>query len=95
MALWFYGADYNLADQLAYLNGIPKVKEEHLRRMIEGKEILQEFAQRARQVEIPKYFEPKPGGIPDFGLRQSPAAGRQKPGGALPFMRRGGSRRER
>jgi hypothetical protein len=58
---WFYGADYNLADQLAYLNGIPKVTEEQLRRMIEGKEIPREFAQRARQVEKPKYFGPKPG----------------------------------
>src|SRR5713226_8702541 len=42
---WFYGADYKLEDQLAYLSGIGKVKEEHLRRTIEGKTIPQEFAQ--------------------------------------------------
>ena len=58
---WFYGADYTLSDQLAYLNGLPKVPEHHLRRMIEGKEIPPEFAQRARRAEIPKYFAPKPG----------------------------------
>jgi hypothetical protein len=58
---WFYGADYTLGDQLAYLNGLPKVPEDHLRRMIEGEEIPSEFAQRARRAEVPKYFAPKPG----------------------------------
>lgn len=58
---WFYGADYTLIDQLAFLNGLPRVKEEHLRRMIEGKTIPQEFARRARREEATKYFEPKPG----------------------------------
>src|SRR4029077_15977862 len=29
---WFYGADYKLKDQLAYLHGIEKVTEEHLQR---------------------------------------------------------------
>ena len=58
---WFYGANYTLNDQLAYLNSLPKVPEEHLRRMIDGKEIPPEFAQRARRAEVPKYFAPKPG----------------------------------
>jgi hypothetical protein len=58
---WFYGADYTLDDQLAYLNRLPKVPEDHLRRMVEGKEIPPEFAQRARRAEVPKYFAPKPG----------------------------------
>jgi len=58
---WFYGADYTLGDQLAYLNGLPKVPEDHLQRIIDGKEIPPEFAQRARRPEIPKYFAPKPG----------------------------------
>jgi len=58
---WFYGADYTLAEQLAYLAGLPKVSEDHLRRMVEGKEIPQEFAQRARRAEVPKYFPPKQG----------------------------------
>ena len=58
---WFYGADYKLEDQLAYLKGIGKVKEEHLQRMIAGKTIPQEFAQHARRTESPKYFESKPG----------------------------------
>src|SRR5256885_10010117 len=26
---WYYGADYKLVDQLAYLNQLPKVKEDH------------------------------------------------------------------
>jgi len=58
---WFYGADYTLGDQLAYLNGLPKVPEDHLRRMIEGKEVLPQFAQRACRAEVPKYFASKPG----------------------------------
>src|ERR1041384_1795824 len=58
---WFYGADYKLDDQLAYLRRLPKVKEDHLERMIAGKAIPQEFVQRARRTESPKYFESKPG----------------------------------
>jgi len=34
---WYYGADYNLDDQLAYLKGLKRVQEEHLQRMIAGK----------------------------------------------------------
>jgi len=58
---WYYGADYTLDDQLAYLRRLPKVKEQHLRRMIAGKTIPQEFAQRACRPERPKYLESKPG----------------------------------
>ena len=58
---WYYGADYTLDDQLAYLSQLPKVKENHLQRMIVGKTIPPEFAQRARRPEAPKYFESKPG----------------------------------
>src|SRR5206468_2799442 len=58
---WYYGADYKLVDQLAYLNQLPKVKEDHLQRMIAGMVIPQEFVQRARRTESPKYFESKPG----------------------------------
>jgi hypothetical protein len=57
---WFYGADYRLKDQLAYLQGIEKVTEEHLQRMIAGKTIPQEFAQHSRRPENPKYFESTP-----------------------------------
>ena len=35
---WFYGADYTLDDQIAYLNRLRKVTEEELRRFIAGKE---------------------------------------------------------
>ncbi|MBY0502742.1 MAG: hypothetical protein K2X03_02450 [Bryobacteraceae bacterium] len=58
---WYYGADYSLEHQLAYLNGLPKVKETHLRAMIAGKSIPQEFAQQAERPESPRYFEPKQG----------------------------------
>ena len=34
---WFYGADYTLEDQIAYLNRLRKVTEEELRRFIAGK----------------------------------------------------------
>ena len=35
---WFYGADYTLEDQIAYLNRLRKVTEEELRKFIVGKE---------------------------------------------------------
>ena len=35
---WFYGADYTLEDQIAYLKHLRKVTEEELRRFIAGKE---------------------------------------------------------
>ncbi|HZL70092.1 MAG TPA: hypothetical protein VFC29_22490, partial [Candidatus Limnocylindrales bacterium] len=35
---WFYGADYTLEDQIAYLNRLRKVTEEELRSFIAGKE---------------------------------------------------------
>ncbi len=34
---WFYGADYTLEDQIAYLKQLRKVTEEELRRFIAGK----------------------------------------------------------
>lgn len=58
---WYYGADYTLEEQLAYLQRLPKVKDEHLQRMIAGKEIPREFAQRARRTEVARYFESRPG----------------------------------
>jgi hypothetical protein len=36
---WFYGADYTLEAQMAYLNRLRKMQEEELRRFIVGKEI--------------------------------------------------------
>ena len=35
---WFYGADYTLEDQIAYLKQLRKVTEEELRRFIAGKD---------------------------------------------------------
>ena len=35
---WFYGADYTLEAQIAYLNGLQKMTEEELQRFIAGKE---------------------------------------------------------
>jgi len=58
---WYYGADYKLDDQLAYLKGLKKVTEQHLHGMIAGKGVPQEFAQRARRAEGPTYFESRPG----------------------------------
>jgi hypothetical protein len=58
---WYYGADYSLAHQLAYLSGLPRVKEEHLQAIIAGKSIPQEFARQAQRPERPKYFESRQG----------------------------------
>ena len=57
---WYYGADYKLEDQLAYLEGLKKVGEEHLQSMIVGKTVPPEFAHHAGRTEIPRYFESSP-----------------------------------
>lgn len=36
---WFYGADYSLDAQIAYLNGLRKLREEELQPLIAGKEM--------------------------------------------------------
>ena len=54
---WYYGADYKLDNQLAYFKGLRKVTEKHLQGMVAGKRVPQEFAQRARRTEVPRYFE--------------------------------------
>jgi hypothetical protein len=43
---WFYGADYTLEDQIAYVNGLRKVTEEELRRFISGKVPEPDFSSR-------------------------------------------------
>lgn len=43
---WFYGADYDLEKQVAYLNRLPKLGEEQLRRFIAGKAMPPEFERR-------------------------------------------------
>jgi hypothetical protein len=58
---WYYGADYNLADQISYLSSLAKVSEQHLRAMVEGKSVPQEFARRTERTETPRYFESRPG----------------------------------
>lgn len=40
---WFYGADYDLEEQIAYLNRLRKVSEEQLRTFIAGKTMPPEF----------------------------------------------------
>jgi hypothetical protein len=43
---WFYGADYDLERQIAYLNRLRKVSEEHLRTFIAGKTMPPEFERK-------------------------------------------------
>jgi hypothetical protein len=57
---WYYGADYTLADQLAYLVRLRKVTEGQLKQFITGKTVPEEFAQRARQSEAPKRYFSSP-----------------------------------
>ncbi len=50
---WFYGADYDLEKQIAYLNRLRKVSEEQLRRFIAGKSLPPEFdRKRASPTEV-------------------------------------------
>ena len=52
---WFYGADYTLEAQMAYLTRLRKLTEEELRRFIVGIEIPQEFARVERtRVSAPR-----------------------------------------
>jgi hypothetical protein len=55
---WFYGADYSLAQQIAYLNRLRKVSEEDLRRCIAGKSLPTEFMGQRRNADH---------GVPSFG----------------------------
>jgi hypothetical protein len=64
---WFYGANYTMEDQIAYLNSLRKVTEDGLRRFIEGKERPEpDFAPRST-TDIPG--EPRKGyGRPEFRI---------------------------
>jgi hypothetical protein len=58
---WFYGADYTLESQLAYLCRIRKVTGAELQRFVEGKTIPAEFTQHAKRADVPKrYFTSPP-----------------------------------
>jgi hypothetical protein len=57
---WFYGADYTLEDQLAYLCRIRKVTEAELQRFVAGKTIPEEFAQHAKRPDAPKRYFTSP-----------------------------------
>jgi hypothetical protein len=48
---WFYGADYTLEAQMAYLNRLRKLTEEELRRFIAGKEIPEDQPRRSRELD--------------------------------------------
>lgn len=47
---WFYGADYDLEKQMAYLNRLRKVTEEQLRNFIAGKTMPPEFDRKPASV---------------------------------------------
>jgi len=53
---WFYGADYNLEEQLAYLCRLPKVTEPQLQGFITGKSLPEEFVRRTRPGIPKRYF---------------------------------------
>jgi len=48
---WFYGADYDLEEQMAYLEGLRKVTEEELRHFIVGKTMPAEVSHEPRSPE--------------------------------------------
>jgi len=56
---WFYGADYTLDAQLAYLNGLRKVTEEELQQVIAGKEMPPGISAPRPERTAPRQF---PGG---------------------------------
>ena len=48
---WFYGADYDLEEQMAYLKGLRKLTEEELRHFIVGKTMPAELSHETRSPE--------------------------------------------
>src|SRR5215470_10687786 len=57
---WFYGADYTLEAQMAYLNRLRKLTEDELRQFIAGKEIPEDQPRRQRELG-PRYADPRTG----------------------------------
>jgi hypothetical protein len=53
---WFYGADYDLQEQIDYLKGLRKLSEEQLRRLIAGKVMPPEFTRNRPAAEQARPF---------------------------------------
>ena len=59
---WFYGADYTLENQMAYLKRLKKVTEAEMQRFIAGKTMPAEASRRQFGTESPTpYSGPRPG----------------------------------
>ncbi len=56
---WFYGADYNIAAQLEYLERLKKISDADVARFIEGLEMPEELRPSA-QVSLPPYDPKRP-----------------------------------
>jgi hypothetical protein len=54
---WFYGADYSVAEQLAYLGRLKKISQEEMARFVKGLEMPPEFAPKV-PVQVPYRFSP-------------------------------------
>ena len=55
---WFYGADYTLEAQIAYLNALRKVTEAELQTFIAGKETPETQASKATVADQPRFRTP-------------------------------------
>ena len=51
---WFYGADYTLEDQIAYLNRLRKVTEEELRKCLARKDIRKSESAARPERHVPR-----------------------------------------
>ncbi len=51
---WFYGADYSLEEQIAYLLRLKKISEEEMGRFVQGLEMPPEFAPKKIEVMPPQ-----------------------------------------
>jgi hypothetical protein len=59
---WFYGAEYSLEDQMAYLKRLKKVTEQEMQQFIAGKTMPAEVGGRQSGTQSPiPYSEPRPG----------------------------------
>jgi len=86
---WFYGADYSLDKQLAYLKRVTKLSEDHLRSLLENVSVCSASPNQAPQagngVALPRLVR----SLSDSGPRGSAAEGWPELDRSLPVLRGG------
>ena len=84
---WFYGADYTLAKQIAYLNRLAKVSKDNYRNSSQERRCRQNLNERkplrSKHPILPRFWS----GVPYSRTRKQDAEGREELRDAMPIMR--------